>query len=109
MKKINWLLLLCFAVGSFTTQAQKVDSVKFFAEEGIIDMTLTTDIKKLQSEKGEDMFQDATISCRFPDSTVIDEPVMVAPRGHFRRDFCNIPPIMIDFSHARSPRLYPPG
>lgn len=109
MKKIKWLLLLCFAANSITTQAQKVDSVKFFMDEGVVEMTLTTDIRKLQSEKGEDMFQDATISCRFPDSTVIDESIMVAPRGHFRRDFCNIPPIMIDFSNASSPRLSPLG
>jgi len=109
MKNIKWVLLvLCSASLSFS-QAQKVDSVKFFAEDAIVEMTLTTDIPQMQKEKGEDMFQEATVSLRFPDSTVIEEPVRVAPRGHFRREYCNIPPIMVDFSNATSPRLSPLG
>ncbi len=109
MKKIKWLLLVCFTVSAFSATAQPVNSVKFFTEEGLIDMTLTTDIRKLQTEKGEEIFQPATISCRFPDSTVIDEPILVAPRGHFRRDNCNIPPVLIDFKNTTSPRLSPLG
>ena len=109
MKNIKWFLLTLFSIGFSFSQAQKVDSVKFFAEEAIIDMTLTTDIPQIQKEKGEDMYQAATISLRFPDSSVIEEPVTVAPRGHFRREYCNIPPIMVDFSNAGSPRLSPLG
>lgn len=81
-------------------QGQKVDAVKFFVEEGMIEMTLTTDIPQMQKEKGEDMFQAATVKLRFPDSTVIEEPITVAPRGHFRREYCNIPPIMVDFKKS---------
>ncbi len=109
MKKNKWLLLIFIAASAFVAKAQRVDSVKFFAEEGVINMTLTTDIPQMQKEKGEDMFQQATVSLRFPDSTVIEEHITVAPRGHFRREFCNIPPIMVDFSSATSPRLSPLG
>ena len=90
-------------------QGQKVDAVKFFVEEGMIEMTLTTDIPQMQKEKGEDMFQAATVKLRFPDSTVIEEPITVAPRGHFRREYCNIPPIMVDFKKPTSPLLSPLG
>lgn len=72
-------------------------------------MTLTTDIPQMQKEKGEDMFQAATVKLRFPDSTVIEEPITVAPRGHFRREYCNIPPIMVDFKNPTSPLLSPLG
>lgn len=89
--------------------SQPVDSVRFFNEEGIIEMTLTTDIMQMKKEKGENIFQPATVSLRFPDSSVIQEPVSVAPRGHFRREYCNIPPIMVDFSSTNSPRLSPLG
>jgi hypothetical protein len=105
MKKIKWLFLLCLTANSFIVQAQPVDSVKFFTDEAIVEMTLTTDIVKMQKEKGEDIFQPATVSLRFPDNTVIQEPITVAPRGHFRRENCNIPPIMVDFSTITSPRL----
>ncbi len=109
MKKIKWLFLALFITSTLLIQAQPVDSVKFFAEEGIVEMTLTTDIAKMQKEKGEDMFQPATVSLRFADNTVIEEPITVAPRGHFRREFCNIPPIMVDFKNTTSPRLSPLG
>ena len=110
MKQIIGFLFLFIGAGTQFSHAQaKFDSVKFFTDEGIIDMTLTTDIRKLQNEKGEDVFQDATVTCRFPDSTVIEEPITIAARGHFRREFCNIPPIMINFSNASSPKLSPLG
>jgi hypothetical protein len=87
----------------------KIDSVKFFTDEGIVEMTLTTDIKKMQAEKGVDMFQPATVQCKFPDSTSIEEQIQVAPRGHFRREYCAIPPIMMSFRNSTSPRLSPLG
>jgi hypothetical protein len=109
MKKIKSLFLLFLAANAFIAQSQVVDSVKFFDEDGIIEMTLTTDIAKMQKEKGVDMFQPATVGLRFPDNSIVAEPVTVAPRGHFRREYCNIPPILIDFSTPTSPRLSPLG
>ena len=59
MNNIKWLLLTFFTAFSLLTTAQsKVDSLKFFTDEAVIDMTLTTDIKKMQSEKGEEVYQD---------------------------------------------------
>lgn len=109
MKKIKWLFLLSLTTTTFLAQSQVVDSIKFFDEDGIIEMTLTTDIAKMQKEKGVDMFQPATVGLRFPDNSIVAEPVTVAPRGHFRREYCNIPPILIDFSTPTSPRLSPLG
>jgi hypothetical protein len=101
----NLVLLIFISSYSFIVNAQRIDSARFFAEEGIIDMTLTTDLVQMQKAKGEDMFQEASIRLRFPDSSVITEPVTVAPRGHFRREYCNIPPILVDFSSPLSPQL----
>ncbi|MBK5270176.1 MAG: hypothetical protein JJE22_04095 [Bacteroidia bacterium] len=72
-------------------------------------MTLSTDIKNLQKEKGEDVFQPANVSLRFPDSTTITEDIRVSARGHFRRDLCPIPPIMLNFRNSTSPLLNPLG
>jgi len=109
MKKFKGFLVVCLTLSAVLAQAQKIDSVKFFTEESIVEMTLSTDIVKMQREKGEDVFQPATVSLRLSDNTVIEEPVAVAPRGHFRREFCNIPPIMVDFKTTGSPRLSPLG
>lgn len=110
MKKFVWLplSLLLLSAGSLFSQS-KVDSVQFFIDEGVVEMTLTTDIKKMQGEKGVDVFQPASVSCKFPDNTTIEETIQVAPRGHFRRQYCNIPPIMMDFSNPTSPLLSPLG
>lgn len=112
MKKNKWLVLACFMLlNIFSAQAQTspVDSIKFFTDEGVIDLTLTTDIKKLQTEKKLEVYQDASVVMRFPDSTVISEGIRLYARGHFRRENCNIPPIMLNFRNATSPMLNPLG
>ncbi len=109
MKKIKWLSLVFFITSTLLVKAQPVDNVKFFTDEGIVEINLATDIAKMQKEKGVDMFQPATVSLKLTDNTVIEEPITVAPRGHFRREYCNIPPIMVDFSSPASPRLSPLG
>jgi hypothetical protein len=107
MKRNYWLIPVCLLLITFTTKAQPgvVDSLKFFTDEKLIDLTLTTDIRKLQTEKKLDIYQDATVSFHFPDSTVIDETITVAARGHFRRENCNIPPMSLNFRNLTSPRL----
>lgn len=100
---------LTFAIAILFTglllHAQRVDSIRFFSDEPVIEMTLTTDIKALQAQKGEDVFQPGTVSMKFPDSSLIEEPVNVGARGNFRRGYCRIPPIMIDFRHTNATRL----
>ncbi len=107
MKKIKWFLLFVLPGTSILTNAQisPVDSIKFFKDEGLINITLTTDIKKLQTEKGVEVYQDATVNFSFPDSSVIDETIKIAARGHFRRELCYIPPLLLNFHNTTSPKL----
>lgn len=110
MKKLIRSAVLAACLLPLASSAQnKIDSIRFFTDESVVDMTLTTDIRKMQGEKGEDVYQPASLVCRFADSTVIREDIRVAPRGHFRRQYCNIPPIMMNFRNASSPTLAPLG
>lgn len=110
MKMIKLLLLVCFTCNSILLLAQTpVDSIKFFTDEDIVEISLTTDIRKLQNEKLPDIFQEAEVTLTLPGSASIKEAITVAARGHFRRDFCNIPPILIDFKNTTSPLLSPLG
>lgn len=88
-----------------SSRAQQIDSIKFFTDEQLLEMELTTDIKALQNEKGEDVFQPATVKMKFPDGTLIEEGIQVGPRGKFRRGYCRIPPIMMQFRNTSAPRL----
>lgn len=107
MKAVNKMLFSLFVFTTFILRAnaQRIDSLRFFKEEGIVQMTLTTDIKALQAQKGNDVFQPGTVSLKFPDSTVTEENVNVGARGNFRRGYCRIPPIMIDFRENPASRL----
>ena len=95
MKKIKWFLLVCFSTGGLFTQAQNrvIDSIRFFTDDKLIEMTLVTDLKKLQVESKIDAYQDATVNMRFPDSSFAEENITVCARGHFRRENCTIPPL----------------
>jgi hypothetical protein len=107
MKKIKYFFTAILLVSSLLLKAQTapIDSIKFFKDEGLIEITLTTDIRQLQSSKGDEIYQDAAVSCRFPDSSVIDEKIRIAARGHYRREFCNIPPLLLNFHNTTSPML----
>ncbi|MCX6319232.1 MAG: hypothetical protein NTW29_18285 [Bacteroidetes bacterium] len=107
MKAGKSFLSLCMfiLVSCLQLHAQPVDSIRFFTDEPVIELSLTTDIKALQSQKGDDVFQPGTIAMKFPDSTSIEEPVNLGARGKFRRGYCRIPPIMIDFRSNHSSRF----
>ncbi|MFZ9388628.1 MAG: hypothetical protein ACO25B_12180, partial [Chitinophagaceae bacterium] len=89
--------------------AQPIDSIRFFTDESILEMELSTDIKALQSEKGKDVFQPAGIKMKFSDGTLIEESIQAGARGNFRRNYCRIPPMMLQFRNPTSPRLHPLG
>lgn len=107
MKKIKFLLVLFFAAIGFIAKSQSkaIDSIKFFTDEAVIDISLSTDVRELQNSKGEEIYQPAEISFRFSDSTLINETIRVAARGHFRRDNCVIPPLLLNFHNNTSPLL----
>jgi hypothetical protein len=95
MKKIALLLMLMAC--SVFMGAQPIDSLRFFTDEQIIEMTLSTDIRGLQTQKGDDVFQPGSVAMKFSDSTTITEEIKVGARGKFRRGYCRTPPMMINF------------
>jgi len=109
MKKHVTSLLLFFTVFSLSAAAQPVDSIRFFTDNQVIDITLTTDLRGLQNAKGDETYQDGSVMMRFPDNTVIDEQIKVAARGKSRRAMCRIPPLFLNFRNTTSPRLYQLG
>lgn len=104
MKKFSFFFCITLLFFSITSSAQKtpIDSLKFFSDEDVIEMTLTTDIRGLQKQKGNDVFQEGTVKMQFPDKTEVAEKVAVGARGNFRREYCRIPPIMLNFRSPNS-------
>lgn len=109
MEKIKGFLIAClllFATNSIHAQVQPIDSIKFFTDTELVEITLTTDIGKLQIAENIETYQPGDISFRWPDNTVINEKIQLYARGKSRRINCEMPPIMLDFHTPTSPRLY---
>ena len=83
--------------------------ITFFEEDELIIIDLSSDLKKLVSEKKLETYQPATITCHFPDSTVINEEIRLTARGEFRRINCFMPTMKLDFRNTTSPKLAPLG
>ena len=106
MKLIHCAMLAALIAASFTAKSQSpVDSVQFFLDEQPLTVTLSTDLGNLLSGKIKDEFQNATFTCKLPDSSVVSEVIRLNVRGHSRREICKIPPIRLLFRNASSPRL----
>ena len=104
LKQLLTGLLLC-CLFSQQAEAQHVDSLRFFTDTDLIEMQLSTDIKALQNQKGQDLFQDASVVMKFPDGSTINENITLGARGKSRREICQIPPIMLNFRNTGAPRL----
>ena len=84
-------------------QTKKINEKDLFKDEKLIEIKLSTDIKGLQAEKKDLNYINASIRCMFPDSTVVEGPVRIKPRGHFRKDNCRFAPLTINFKNEGSP------
>ena len=101
--RINFLLFfLLIGFINISSQSAKVDSVAFFKDAGIINMTLSTDMKGLIANKMKMQDQPATITIHFPDSSKFSGNMNVRARGLTRKETCNMPPLMVDFKSSSS-------
>jgi hypothetical protein len=106
MKKFFYRMLIAAAYCLPAAAQEPVDSVKFFLDETIIDVTLEMDLKDLLGKKQNERFLPAAITMAFKDGTVITEGIRVSVRGNFRKETCYMPGLKLDFHNPTSPKLY---
>ena len=82
-----------------------VNKARFFQEDKLITLDLSTDLKTLVSQKKTETWQPANVTFYFPDSSVIKEDIKLSARGQFRRTECYVPSIKLDFKNPTSPKL----
>ena len=100
MRKFISFLPVCLFLFAFIGKAQTapLDKVKFFAEDKIINATLVTNFNKMLNAKLKEKDSMASLfTFRFDDTSGIAEKVSVELRGHFRRQTCIIPPMLLNF------------
>ncbi|MEP7109486.1 MAG: hypothetical protein ABI760_15945 [Ferruginibacter sp.] len=109
MKSLKWILPVFFLLFSSFIEAQKkeIKAKDFFTDERILDIKLTTDIKNLLTQKVSLKPVDAFITCKFPDSSIVEENIMLKQRGHFRKDHCYLSSLMLQFNNIATNQLAP--
>ena len=77
----------------------------FFKDTSVINATLSVDMGRVfKHSKHGDVFNGNFLTT-LPDGTKVNDPVQLQIRGHFRQDFCYVPPIKIKFSYRDSAKL----
>ena len=120
---LGFVIFLVFLLGYQVTVAQeqkakdsttkkkkdKSDSsakkIKLFKDDVPLQMTITTDIRQLTGEKEKAEFQKAIVACKLPDSSFVNEEIELRARGNFRREYCYIPSLMLNFKKSDSNRM----
>src|ERR687884_724024 len=114
MRKLQWVILYCLLIGNLiatgqpaavTPQPAKVNRLLFFTDDKPVEITLLTDFKKMQSAKKKGIYQNSTVTVRFPESEGITEDIRLYARGEFRRKNCSMPGIMLNFKSPTAPQL----
>ncbi len=90
---------------SFCQTSSSNDRNTFFKDTSMINCTITVDMGKVfKHSKHGDLFY-GNFSSALPDGTIVNDPVELQIRGHFRQDFCYVPPIKLKFNYKDSARM----
>lgn len=87
------------------SQPSHINRQLFFLDDKPVDVTLTTDIRKLRNDKKTPAYLPANIIMQFSDTSIISEEIRVKPRGNYRKDHCNLASLMLNFKNSFSPKL----
>lgn len=97
-KLFSLLFVALLAANIAKSQNTGIDKVKFFEDTTILSATITTDMKGLFNHKNKTGISfPARFSTTLVDGTVVDEPMSLEVRGHFRKGYCYIPPLKVSF------------
>jgi hypothetical protein len=105
LKKYFVLLFVLINVQSVFSQHAPLNRQQFFLSDSVIEVKLTTDIRKLRNDKVKPVWLPARIVINFADTLVIDETIHIEPRGSFRKENCDLASLMLDFNTSTSPLL----
>lgn len=107
MLKLYFLILIaltCVQQPVFC-QHKSINRKQFFLDDSVVNVQLTTDIKKLRTDKRKLVWLPAHIVMNFADTLVIDENIRIQPRGSFRKDNCDLASLMLDFNKGTASQL----
>ena len=107
---LSAVLLFCFlSIDFIYAQPPSIDKVIFFRDTSILNATISSNLGKLLRQKKTGAQFQATFTATLPNGTIVNDPVLLEIRGHFRKDYCYLPPLKIVFKGQNSSTLTPLG
>jgi len=114
MKKLIYmqiLLLLFYSLPAFgqndsINNAYAVEDtlqadLELFSNDEILEISLRFDITYYTRKKPKDEYLDAILTYRINDKDSINKEIRLKSRGEFRNQFCDFPPIRLNFKKAK--------
>lgn len=108
MKSACTFLFLFFLVIQAGAQDKlsKIDKDQFFKEDSVIQMTIAVNLRHLLANKMKKGFESpARLTAKIEGDIEIQSPVTLEVRGNFRKDYCYLPPLKINFKNPAAPVL----
>lgn len=84
------------ADSTFTISETFHEKSGLFSEDGVFDISLKFDISEYRKKKDDQEYMDASISYVSHGDSIIRD-IKLRSRGEFRRKFCEMPPVMLNF------------
>lgn len=88
-------------------QTPTIDRGAFFKDTSLLNATLVVNMTKIfnhNNKKGFDIT--GNFITTLPDGRKVNDQILVEKRGHFRSDFCYVPPVKLIFNYKDSAVLY---
>ncbi|HEX3385475.1 MAG TPA: hypothetical protein VHS53_09820, partial [Mucilaginibacter sp.] len=107
MKTFITNLFLVLILSAQSLFAQKRADKVLFSDTSVINASLSMNLKKIRAESAKPgKIFPALFSCKMGDSININDPVSLEVRGHFRRDYCYLPPLKMIFKDHPNATFY---
>jgi hypothetical protein len=97
------LLLLCFCALQITNaQSNPKFREEFFKDSSMLDLTIVTNTSKLFKNNKQGFILPAAAVTKLADGTNVNDRIEIEVRGHFRHDYCYVPPLKVIFNYDKS-------
>jgi hypothetical protein len=105
-KIVNLFLFLILLYPQLYSQNKASFREQFFNDSSTLNVTLITNMSRLLSKNKRGIVLPANFVAQLPDGRAVNDQIQVEIRGHFRHNYCYIPPLKLLFRYKQSSTLY---
>jgi hypothetical protein len=75
-------------------------NIRLFESDSLLKLTLRFDINAYKKERSDTVYQSAILTYHINKTDSINEQIKLRARGNLRRDYCDFPPIRLNFKKS---------